>query len=283
MARHGNPLRVEVPSPREESLRLGRVGIIAGIGFVLGVLWPSLAGVDLVPSPPQERASRSADDPEDSATDAKPSGAAVAAPDPPKLADRLKVGAAQWTSCRSADDKPGKDCQLAALESLLEPHLLALATCEAAKDAEGMLSLGFDLEFSTKQIGNFRSGKSTSFTRDKTEGLIECAKNQVGSVALDGVEHAHDRYTVFYVLEFIEPQTGGGDAGVEGEVVPASGRATVGWHVALIRATPPEGDVVARLLSGTQVIVTGRQGDWYRVKYDAKGREGWVFKSAIGL
>jgi hypothetical protein len=41
--------------------------------------------------------------------------------------------------------------------------------------------------------------------------------------------------------------------------------------------------VVARVLSGTRVSVTGRQGDWYRVKYDGKGAEGWVFRTAIGM
>ena len=43
------------------------------------------------------------------------------------------------------------------------------------------------------------------------------------------------------------------------------------------------GAVVARILRGTRVVVTGRKDDWYRVKYDAKGSEGWVFKTAIGM
>jgi SH3-like domain-containing protein len=66
-------------------------------------------------------------------------------------------------------------------------------------------------------------------------------------------------------------------------VIEASGRATVGWQVALIRNEPRKGEVVARILSGTNVVVTGRNGDWYRVKYDGKGNEGWVYRSAIGL
>jgi uncharacterized protein YgiM (DUF1202 family) len=67
-------------------------------------------------------------------------------------------------------------------------------------------------------------------------------------------------------------------------VTPASGKATVSWDVALVRAGPSrEDDVVARVLSGTRVNVTGRQGDWYRVKYDGKGSEGWVFRTAIGM
>jgi uncharacterized protein YgiM (DUF1202 family) len=67
-------------------------------------------------------------------------------------------------------------------------------------------------------------------------------------------------------------------------ITPASGRATVNWEVALVRATPTrDGDVLARVLSGTRVVVTGRSGDWYRVKFDAKGSEGWVFRASIGL
>jgi SH3-like domain-containing protein len=57
----------------------------------------------------------------------------------------------------------------------------------------------------------------------------------------------------------------------------------VGWEVAIVRDKPKEGEIVARILRGTRVIVTGRQDDWYRIKYDAKGTEGWVFGAAIGL
>ena len=39
----------------------------------------------------------------------------------------------------------------------------------------------------------------------------------------------------------------------------------------------------ATLTYGTEVFVTGRQGDWYRVKYDAKGNEAWVHKNALAL
>jgi len=67
-------------------------------------------------------------------------------------------------------------------------------------------------------------------------------------------------------------------------VTPASGVATVSWDTALVRTAPDrESKVVARVLSGTRVGVTGRSGDWYRVKYDAKGREGWVFRTSIGM
>ena len=66
-------------------------------------------------------------------------------------------------------------------------------------------------------------------------------------------------------------------------MIAASGRVTVTWDAALVRAKPKDGEVLARVLGGTRLTVTGHQGDWYRVKYDAKGSEGWVFKAAIGL
>ncbi|MDQ2647405.1 MAG: SH3 domain-containing protein, partial [Myxococcota bacterium] len=44
------PLRIEVP--REDRPRFGRVGVIALIGFAVGVSWPHLAGVRIVPRAP---------------------------------------------------------------------------------------------------------------------------------------------------------------------------------------------------------------------------------------
>ena len=67
-------------------------------------------------------------------------------------------------------------------------------------------------------------------------------------------------------------------------IVPASGSATVRWNVALIRREPNStAKIRARLTSGTRVIVTARQEEWYRVKYDTKGGEGWVHGAAIGM
>jgi hypothetical protein len=58
----------------------------------------------------------------------------------------------------------------------------------------------------------------------------------------------------------------------------------VSWDVALVRASPArDGEVRARVLSGTRVVVTGKSGDWFRVKYDAKGNQGWVYRTAIGM
>jgi SH3-like domain-containing protein len=51
-----------------------------------------------------------------------------------------------------------------------------------------------------------------------------------------------------------------------------------------VRSDPKrDGEVRARVLSGTRVVVTGKNGDWFRIKYDAKGNQGWVYRTAIGM
>ncbi len=100
------------------------------------------------------------------------------------------------------------------------------------------------------------------------------------------MQHKLSSYTVFYVAEFLVPGTDATDAtgaGAAPDVAPASGSATVAWEAAIIRESPKDGQVVARILRGTRVVVTGKKDDWYRIKYDAKGSEGWVYRSAIGL
>ena len=47
-------LKVEIP--KDESPRLGRVGLIAAVGFAIGAIWPSIANFKLVPSAPAQAA-----------------------------------------------------------------------------------------------------------------------------------------------------------------------------------------------------------------------------------
>jgi hypothetical protein len=48
---------VDLPSPTADAPSWGRVGIIAALGFIVGVAWPRLAGVRLGPSLPEGAAS----------------------------------------------------------------------------------------------------------------------------------------------------------------------------------------------------------------------------------
>lgn len=70
----------------------------------------------------------------------------------------------------------------------------------------------------------------------------------------------------------------------DGELVVMSGQATIGWKAAIVRKGPSsQAETVERIAYGTRVNVTGRQGDWYRVKYGRKGTSGWVHRKALGL
>jgi hypothetical protein len=191
---------------------------------------------------------------------------------------RLEIGAPQVTSCRDRSRPERRRCDPVDFDKIARSRIEALSECEAASAAKGLFSVGFTLDFEKNRITEIQSGKSTDFPQSTTDALLGCARKAFESASLSGIDHERQTYTVFYLIKFSPPASAQGD-----EAVSASGRATVTWEVALIRSAPKEGDILAHVLSGTRVVVTGRQGDWYRVKYDSKGSEGWVFKSAIGL
>jgi hypothetical protein len=286
-------LKVDIPQPADDSPKLGRVGIIVVVGFVIGILWPRLAGVQLVPGPPTEDVETvaSAQPAPASSLAAAPSlskaaPASESAEAPPAAADRVRISEPKLTSCRNDRGERVDQCGTLSLDGLTRARLQALGACSGAENAHGTLSLGLELDFAKKKITELLRGKSTTLPEAQAKALLDCAKKEFESASLDGVDHEHARYTVFYIVELLPPgaaAAGSAPAEAAEEVTGASGRATVGWDVALVRDKPKEGQVVARVLRGTRVIVTGRQDDWYRIKYDAKGSEGWVFKSAIGL
>ena len=285
------PLRIEVP--KEDRPRFGRVGAIALVGFVVGVAWPHLAGVRIVPRAPTPASDASADDlsgapaPPPDAHSAKPEGDAPA-PAPALAAaggEPFAIGAGEVTSCRGSDGKRLASCDPLEFDSVARARLATLAACGATARARGLLSVGFDLDFERDRVVGVQLGKSTTVAEQDARALIGCLNETLGEVSIASIRHTHTRYTIFYRLDFKEPALATPAAGGAREsVTPASGRATVSWDVALVRSGPSrEEGVVARVLSGTRVTVTGRQGDWYRVKYDGKGSEGWVFRTAIGM
>jgi hypothetical protein len=277
--------KIEVPSPRDDELRLGRVGMIAAIGFVVGIAWPKLAGLKLAPDPPEDKVAA----PKAAApTQQPPAPPPVAAPETPKEPGPVRVGEMVVTSCRDSEGDNQRDCGSLDLKTALNAKLVALGTCEAAQGIEGTLSLGLDLDFAGKTIVGLKTGRSTTLPAPTARKLVDCARSQFSNVTLEGVEHRHAQYTVFYLLSFTPPSAPSPGAetepGSDDQLVKASGRATVSWAVALVRDAPStKGAVAARLLAGTRVVVTGRKGNWCRIQYDAKGSEGWVYRTAIGL
>lgn len=294
------PVKVEVPGSKEDGVKFGRVGIIAVVGFAIGVAWPRLAGVKLVPSVPVPAAAEaSARELTGAPLENKPREA-LAAPSalPPSTtaekapSERVLISDVQVASCRNQHGKRVQGCDRVDFDRVAREHLRELAACPGTEDATGVLSLGFELDFGANKIKSIQSGKSTSLEQDNVDRLLGCARAGFSDVSLGGIAHEQAVYTLYYRLELLAPpgeakKSAADDA--EGaprgaEETPASGRATVSWDVALVRSAPArDGEVRARVLSGTRVVVTGKSGDWFRIKYDARGNQGWVYRTAIGM
>lgn len=274
--------QVRVPPRDADGVQLGRVGLIALFGFAVGIVWPRLAGVSLVPSAPVEGARQDAIAAQEASEGEEATAATPAPPpepEPPTTAERLSIEEYRVTSCRDAEGRVVKECGSFEAEALLGPALSGLATCPAAENAVGKLSVGVDIDLKARRVSEPKSGRSTDLPSAVTRDLLGCVKQQLENVQWKGVEGALPSYTVYALVEFKRPEQVRSAA-----IVPASGSAIVRWNVALIRSEPGTGTKVrARLTSGTRVIVTARQAEWYRVKYDAKGGEGWVHGAAIGM
>jgi Bacterial SH3 domain len=295
-------VKVEVPGSQDDSVKFARVGIIALVGFAIGIAWPRLAGVKLVPSVPVPAAvEASARELTGAPVENKAPDVAAAAPAPSAAAaekapaERVLVSDVQVASCRNEHGKRVQTCDRVDFDRVAREHLRELASCPGTEDAVGVLSLGFDLDFEGDKIKNVQSGKSTSLEQDSVDRLLACTRERFANVSLSGVPHEQSIYTLYYRLELLAPAAAGGKptqaepAGASSgaaadDATPASGHATVSWDVALVRAAPArDGEVRARVLAGTRVVVTGKNGDWFRIKYDARGNQGWVYRTAIGM
>lgn len=286
------PVKVTSPPPEADSPKLVQVGVIAAVCFAIGALWPTLSGMRLVPEVPTKktapavtpRPERSPTEPP-STREVPVSGLALN--EAPGLQAEpgetlAKVTKELVVNCHDSEDRRLSQCDKPGFERVAADRLRALASCEPAKGLSGTLSIGFDLDFGKQKILRILKGKSTTFNDDVAEGLVACAKHEFMSATLSGVEHTHARYLVFYMVELTPPGAADPDSD-EPTVIPASGTATVIWNSARLRAEPVDGEVRARILYGTRVVITGRQEDWYRVRYDAQGNEGWVHKNALAM
>lgn len=256
---------------------LGKVGIIALVGFAIGIVWPRLAGVSLVPEAP-------VDDP-DVAIDLHEGGPAAPEMEAEVIEltpeDRLGIGPALITSCVDAAGKKSTSCDKPALDEIVHSHLFALLGCPAASGVFGALSLGFQVDFEKATVHEVVSGRSTDLPSATAKELLRCAEKELSAIDLAHMPHEYASYQVYYQLDFKTPEAA---AEQKSSVTSASGQATVQWGTALVRKeADADASVQARLLAGARVLVTGRMGPWFRVKYDARGREGWVHGNALGL
>lgn len=296
MAKRQRPLTVDIPRPGDEQPVWSRVGVIALVGFVIGVAWPKLAGVSIGPSVPGDPKPTAAPA---AASSAPPAPASAEQPEAkPAEADatneqRVVIGPGKITRCFDQKNKRVNDCGELQFDPVALPRLKELARCPAAAGLDGKLPIGFEVNFEKKEV-HVVKGKKGTIPPATASDILQCAAREFSNVSLDEVPHKYRRYSLVYTATFYPPgkpdEASKGEAGKEEQEqaagtttseTAASGLATVSWDTALVRGAPKEGDVVMRLVRGTRVKLVGRQNDWYKI--DHRGKTGWVYRGAIGL
>jgi hypothetical protein len=308
-----SPLRVQVPAPGEDSPSWVRVGVIAVVGFAIGVGWPRLVGAHLGPSLPSDAttATSSARAEAPGAPVARtnpaplptsPAAAPAAAPHAPALPPAVTVNHGVLLTCRDEDGKTLRGVKacggVAGFDAIVQSRLRKLGTCPAATSAtSGKLSVVFNLDFGSRRVAT-DVGKSS--TVPDGEGFASCVKTAFQGVSLGALDHQNRRYTIAYSVLFAAtdhvpapPSTPSGPSdGVPVATVTESalakpssddGSAEVAWEVAIVRDAPHTGAVLARLPRGTKVRVGATQDGWYKIGYSGPATgEGWVYRGAIG-
>ena len=232
--RKDGPLAVEVPAPDRDSPGWVKVGVIAAVGFVIGIAWPRVMGVKLGPNAPGEAAAAAAAAASASASAARlaghapeappasvtkvglvgvaPSGATATASAAPAGPPQVSVLRGAVMSCKTTDGeaKKGKECGgLAALDNVVAPHLKKLATCSAAEGQTGKLSFIATADFPSGRL-SWDVGKSS--TVGNLDGIGACLKTHFSGVSAAGVAHEHARYAVAYNTTFSPPPEGAAPA-----------------------------------------------------------------------
>ncbi|MGD0523574.1 MAG: SH3 domain-containing protein [Polyangiaceae bacterium] len=299
------PLTVQIPGPAEDRPSWTRVGVIAAIGFIVGVAWPRLAGVRLGPSVPESAtasvAASAAASPEPvaappvTAPPAPPSAgvsAAVVAPAPTAstpAAVTVNVGHGVVFACKSSDGDSlkGGDCgTLPGLDGIIMPRLHKLAECPEAAGETGKLHLVVHVDFPRGGLGvDLGRGHGVP----SPDALLACAKTAMSGAGLGGVPHDNPRYSVSYTITFASEGSAAAPASASASSRPAAGgdaaegTAQVVWEVAIVRDAPKTGKVVARLQHGAELHLGPVKDGWYPVKFgDGFTNDGWVYRGAIG-
>jgi SH3 domain-containing protein len=300
------PLAVQVPSPGSDRPSWIGVGAIAAAGFLIGVVWPRLAGVRPGPSVPEAvtASSGASEAPASSVATTVSAPVVLAAPArapvasaavPPSGGARVSVARGAVFACKtpSGDTLRSSECgSLPALDGVVLPRLRKLGDCPEAAATSGKLRLVVRADFTRGSIG-------VDLARDHgvaaAEPLLTCAKAALNSATLEGIAHENARYSVSYTVTFATPSAPAPAAmpasAPEANPPPvaraapeiADGTAQVEWEVAIVRDTPKTGKVVARLPRGTPLRVGTARDGWYPAKYgDGFASDGWVYRGAIG-
>lgn len=220
-----NSVAVQIPSHASDRPSWVKVGVIAVVGFAVGVAWPRLAGIRPGPSAPAEAAVAVA--PGMRANDPAPPSVAApavtvpsapAAPSPaaapatanatasaPAVASNVPavlVTRGNVVSCKTQDGEmlKGAACgNVAMFDALAQPRLKRLAHCPTAAGASGKLAVVFSLDFARNRL-NFSFGKSS--TMENKDSLDQCLRASLDKVSINAVDHDNPLYAVFYMVTF---------------------------------------------------------------------------------
>lgn len=296
-ARKETKLAVEVPSPAQDRALTSKVGIVAIVGFGLGVLWPRILDLKVGPDVPGASKPRPSKPvvapPAGSASAATPSESAAVADDGPAedaaaLTNKQTVIIAdgRLESCRNKKGDKLDDCGKLKFDKIAKSKLGELVRCPAAIGLEGDIALSLTINFEKSEVVVDGEKKTSSLPGDTIRGVSKCAAKELKDVELDKVSHTHHRYTVVYDLSFYPPGKAPpapeeGKPASDSEEEEGLGRATVTWEKALLRDSPEQGKIVVRLRQGTRVKLLEQKDDWFLVEA-SKGKKGWVYGQAIG-
>ena len=288
--------KVQIPGPEQDQPGWRRVVIFAAVGLVIGMAWPTVAGIRIGPEVPGAKTGPStaasagatpSTSPLLGASKKAPSLAKPAQSAAPSNKQTVVVSGGEITRCYHRKKKLAPEqCGVLRIDRVIAPRLEQLIGCPSALGLQGEMVIGFDLDFKKKEISVIR-GKKSALPSSTVRGIIACAADFMRDVSPEKIAHKYSRYRVFYTIKFYPPgaapsPTGAADeAAAEADAAAARGLAAVHWDTALVRDEPRTGVVIARLVRGTRVKLLGRRKDWYRVK--VRSKEGWVYRGALGL
>ena len=286
---------MELPPRSADNPAWAKVGVIAVVGFAVGVLWPRVAGWKLGPDVPGDARPAAAasareerekqKEPALMATSHAPSAAAsgvaaVAA----ASGDGFEVSAVEITRCRDAKGKVVDKCDELALDPLLQPRLRELTKCPSAIGLSGKVQLGFDLDFKHKALKVQRA--KAKLPRTTLDGLTKCAERALSGVSLDDLTHEQVRYSAEYKLSFgAKPEPQKDEPQKDAKKDDAAGvtkSVEVSWRTTQVRDAPKTGAVIARLSKGAKATVLEQRDGWYKIEFGDPKKQGWVFREAIG-
>jgi hypothetical protein len=289
----GDAPAIKVPAAGADHPSWRRVGIIAAIGFIVGIGWPRIFGVKFGPIAPDAPSALAAQANEPASASASnlappppaPTIPAAAVASAPAGAPTVAFGHGFVLSCKTADGDTLKAAAcgpFGSFESVAAPRLKKLEKCPAADGISGKLAVVLTVDFDGNHIA-VDIGKAT--TIPQPDPLMACVKTAFQGAAIGGLDHEHTRYSVLYTLTLTAP-TGATATADAGAAAPKEGDDTSGqvtWETALVRDAPKSGQIVARLPRGAKVEIGPGKDNWYKIKYGTDmASEGYVYRGAIG-